>query len=165
MFRICTPCILKEHLRFAYFTAFLALKCLLAFDFVCSLIELIVNFICLRSSHQNIKQRLKLSSESSSDKSTSSSLPMLASFSQSYSLILLCKRLFPSRRTCQTITITNLLNDPPSNKAKYDILSRYLILPNRKLYKNTSSVPLHGHVTFLSFDPQHNLPPPLKFAG
>jgi hypothetical protein len=79
---------------------------------------------------------------------------------------LLCKRLFPSQRTCQTITITNLLNDPPQTKlAKFDILSRYLILPNRKLYKNTSSVPLHGHVTFLSFDPQHNSPPRLKFTS
>jgi hypothetical protein len=59
MFKICTPCILKEHLRFAYFTEFLALKRLLAFDFVYSLNELIVNFICLRLSHQNIKQKVE----------------------------------------------------------------------------------------------------------
>jgi hypothetical protein len=55
-------------------------------------------------------------------------------------------------------------NKPDNKQVKYDILSGYLILPNRKLYKNTSNVPLHGHVTFLSFD-KHNLPPPLNFAG
>ena len=79
---------------------------------------------------ERANKRLKLLSESSSDKSTSLSLPMLASFSQSYSLILLCKRLFPSRRTCQTITITNLLNDPPQTKRNmifYPDISFFLI--------------------------------------
>jgi hypothetical protein len=77
---------------------------------------------------------------------------------------LLCKRLFPSQRTCQTITITNLLNDPPQTKRNM-IFYPDIFFPNRKLYKNTSSVPLHGHVTFLSFDPQHNSPPRLKFTS
>jgi hypothetical protein len=118
MFRICTPCILKEHLRFAYFTAFLALKCLLAFDFVYSLIELIVNFICLRLSHQNIKQKVEtvVWIVTQINRPLRAFQCLLHFRSRSRSFCFVKDVLFPSRRTCQTITITNLLNDPPQTE-------------------------------------------------